>query len=777
MFVCNDPNPWITDLDFDSHDTFANFRFYDTELTVQTELLVHDEQTLEITYDSMVSAQLFKLLIFHLKPPAILMQKNKRKKTNILEKIRLIKVEKVTIHSPRVVLLTSDGTGLQVTTDKISGTTTLNRDLSPSPFPISVTDTSAVCNFIHLCAFDGDHLSGIYPQEFENYQTNANDFVFGAEQTMMTCLMVELRQDEGNPDGKLYEKHLTIAGLRLLWTKRLESMIWQFLTIDPTQILVKLVKKNRKAHSEPTSTVENETGIIDAPNFDSEEQIEERQKYVKTRIEFYMEVIQPQFNLQNDNTMAQMLMIANVARCEILTHTLVHDRTGLDLKTEIMVEVDSLETFVAPGMVDIRRPVCWLETAQQLTPSLSDSETFEGILRRVFTSRTMSCRVTHFRLPFNYYDLATNRPQTNKYKWFDEMRVNDVKIALPEMQASMESEHLWTLIDVIQGVLFQIEGSRKAETVSELLKYEEIRKFGREDIRKHLCDRIDKEQWFKVPRMLKSISISVDFLAFRMTKNHEVMLSVDIFKVNMEVTISHLGSSTKSFSVHKVSVVHDRCPVLQPLMVENEEFHDSNMMITLRSSERFALGKSQASWHVFEHLELYLYPLAVEITPALYKDIYSFIFPSQEEMDDEQKEAILTSATGGPRRIQSRKDLLKPLSRRKRLPHLFHYCHINEIKTSLSIGGWMGLNKTKIMVKPFTRHLVFMTAQELWDKYIKFAGKCVVAQVPSVILQGLGREKKDFLPTKETSKGILGIFKKKKEGEETKNHKLMFGSY
>ena len=90
----------------------------------------------------------------------------------------------------------------------------------------------------------------------------------------------------------------------------------------------------------------------------------------------------------------------------------------------------------------------------------------------------------------------------------------------------------------------------------------------------------------------------------------------------------------------------------------------------------------------------------------------------------------------------------------------------------------MGLNNTKITIKPFTRHLVFCTAQEIWDKYMKFAGKCVMAQVPSLILQGLGKEKKDFLPSKETSsKGLFGLFKKKRREEEEKDHKLMFGSY
>lgn len=774
LFSCESPNPWIQDLDFETHDAFRPFRMRDMELDCQAEFSVSNGNVMEFTYDAALSACFCHMLLFHIKPPAILMQRAKKKQGSMLWMVRGIRITKVTLHSPRFIMMTASGTGLQATIDKISGTTTIliNPKL-PGPLPLEIKDSSAVCSYIHVCAFNGSTLSPIYPREFEDYQRNSHDFVFGAEQTMMTCLSVQLLQDE-EVGERVYQKHLRIAGLRLLWTKRLESIMWQLLTIDPAQLFAKLTKKKRKKPEEGSTPADTEAPVIDAPNF-SENHPEVSNSFITSTVSFYLEVIQPQFNLQNENTLTQMLMIAGVARCEIVNHTLRTDLLGLDAKTEIQVEVESVETFVAPGMVDPRRPVCWLETAQQMAPSLSESETYEGILRRVFTSRCMTCKVTHFRLP---YDRSGSNLHASKYKWCDETRANEIKIALPEVQASMESEHLWTLIDVIQGVLFQIDGSHRAETVSELLKCDEIRKFGREEIRKCLCERLGKDQRFKVPRLLKSISISLDFVAFRMTKNHEVMLAVDISKVLMEVTMSHMNSSAKAFSIHKITVVHEKNAVLKPLMLEGEEFHDSNMMITLRSSERELAGKSQAMWHAFEHLEVYLFPLAVEITPALYKDIYAFIFPSQEEMDDEQKEAILVRSTGSSRRIHTRKDILKPLSRRKRLPHLFHYCHFNEIKTSLSIGGWMGLNNTKITIKPFTRHMVFCTAQEIWDKYMKFAGKCVLALVPSLILQGLGKEKKDFLPSKEAqSKGIFGVFKKKRREEEEKDHKLMFGSY
>ena len=779
-FLCDDPNPWIRDLDFETHDAFKPFRMQDIELSSQVDFSVANGNTMEITYDAATSASLCHLLLFHVKPPAILLQRKRQKRRPIWTLIREIKVNKVTLHSPRVILLTSEGVGLQMTIDKISGCTTVTRSSNPvSKLPFEITESSAVCSFIHLCAFNGTTLSPIYPKEFEEYQKNSHDFTFGADQTMMTCLSVQFLQDE-EVAGRVYQKYLTVAGLRLLWTKRLESIMWQLLTIDPAQLFAKFARRKQKK-KEPFSVPadqESLTPIITAPDFTSSAAPRLPSSLITSAVSFYMEVIQPQFNLQNENTLAQMLMLAGVARCEISTYTLAGDVLGLDAKTVVRVEVESVETFVAPGMVDLRRPVCWLETAQQMTPSLDETEAYQAILRRVFTSKSMSCSVTHFRLPYNKLDMTDQSYQANKYKWSDETRSNEVKITLPEVQATMESEHLWTLIDVIQGVLFQIDGSQRAETVSELLKYDEIRKFGREEICNGLKERLNKEQWFKVPRLLKSITISLDSIAFRMTKNHEVMLAVDISKVLIETTITHMNSSTKAFSIHQITVMHEGNSVLRPLVLEGEDFHDSNMMITLRSSERYLTGKSQATWHVFEHLEVYLFPLVVEITPALYKDIYAFIFPAQEEMDDEQKEAILVRSTTSSRRAHIRKDILKPLSRRKRLPHFFHYCHFNEIKTSLSIGGWMGLNNTKITIKPFIRHAQFCTAQEIWDKYMKSAGKCVVKQVPSVILQGLGREKRDFLPSKESSsKGLFGIFKKKKREEEEKDHKLMFGSY
>ena len=132
------------------------------------------------------------------------------------------------------------------------------------------------------------------------------------------------------------------------------------------------------------------------------------------------------------------------------------------------------------------------------------------------------------------------------------------------------------------------------------------------------------------------------------------------------------------------------------------------------------------------------------------------------------------------------KEKSKGQQRRIKLPRLYKYIHLNEIKICITVTGWIPLNKSKITLKAFTRQNKFKTLQGVFDKIMKHELKSMIAQVPSICIQTLGISKKNFLPTTEMPQRTNSFFDKLKRNKSQKamteldlqkkeGIKLMFG--
>ena len=165
-------------------------------------------------------------------------------------------------------------------------------------------------------------------------------------------------------------------------------------------------------------------------------------------------------------------------------------------------------------------------------------------------------------------------------------------------------------------------------------------------------------------------------------------------------------------------------------------------------------------WPIIEHLEFLVFPLTINFSKEIYKDLYNFFF----------FEGKAKSKTG---------------HKRIKLPRLYKYIHLNELKICITVTGWIPLNNAKINIKPFTRQNKFKTIQGLFDKIMKHGLKSILAQVPSICIQNMGISKKNFIPTTETlkrSKSFLDKFKKKRDEslsdldrQKIEGIKIMFG--
>ena len=191
--------------------------------------------------------------------------------------------------------------------------------------------------------------------------------------------------------------------------------------------------------------------------------------------------------------------------------------------------------------------------------------------------------------------------------------------------------------------------------------------------------------------------------------------------------------------------------------------------MSLRLTDLVIPGKDENLWPGIDHIEVFLHPLAIDMSKELYKDIYSFVFPPVDEEPPLVYERTLT-----------RSRQVKPLDKRVRLPRFYRYVNVNEIKLALSIKNFK-LNNAKIKLSTFTAKNKLKNTKELFDLYIKHAKRNLYGQVTSVIKQKLLKsDRSNFLVDElaSSSKGLFGSLRAKKrdqpaEGpEEAKANKL-----
>lgn len=110
-----------------------------------------------------------------------------------------------------------------------------------------------------------------------------------------------------------------------------------------------LRKKTRKQ-----SKVE-EIVIIDEPVLNKIEPNE--QDITNVRKLLCVDIENPQINVLNEDSFSQMLIIGGSAKIELNEEILPYDSLEIDTKRSIYICLESMETFVAPGIIDMNKPV------------------------------------------------------------------------------------------------------------------------------------------------------------------------------------------------------------------------------------------------------------------------------------------------------------------------------------------------------------------------------------------------------------------------------------
>ena len=444
-------------------------------------------------------------------------------------------------------------------------------------------------------------------------------------------------------------------------------------------------------------------------------------------------IIKPTFTILSEEDESRVIIKGGEGEFFIFEENLKFDTLHKDTKKKVNFLMRSIECFV-----------------DQRDETLSIS--------KIFDSKDICLNLTYFVLPFNEIDFARNCTAADEFVWYKEKRVNLLEIELPEVNSSIESEDFWVLMDIIKGYIGFIP--KNQVSFSDRMMEDEFKIFGGKELVRLFNENIKKNVNNK-PNESKVVLISLKNLNVTLKKSLTSIIELNLLGFHFQINTFNDNSCQKSLEIHKITMSSGNTIMISPLLLENEEYLNSNTMITLRILDRWVKG-SEVFWPIIDHLEFLVFPLNINFSKEIYKELYAFFFNEEKECKNKGRQ------------------------KRIKLPRLYRYVHLNEIKICISVTGWIPLNRSKITLKAFTRQNKFKTLQGVFDKIMKHELKTMISQVPSICIQNLGISKKNFLPSTDAPLRTNSFFDKLKRNKSAKamteldfqkkeGIKLMFG--
>ena len=406
----------------------------------------------------------------------------------------------------------------------------------------------------------------------------------------------------------------------------------------------------------------------------------------------------PEIILVNEESDFRLITAGGTGEFEVREENLLYDIYHKDIKRNAKFSMKSIE--------------CYIDHISESAISERSSKIVE--------SKDLDVSLTYFAYPFCYIDYAHNCESEDPTLWYKEKRINKLEITLPEVVTSIESEEFWAIIEIIKGFIGFIP--TKAISFSDILMEDEFKTYGGREMVKKFQEN-SKSSGLARPDMSQLFIFSLQTISLCLKNNSKPIIELCLSGIKGQFSTYTDISCQKAFEFHNITMKHGNTDMISPLLIGSEQYLPSNTMLTVRLLDRWVKGASTL-WPVVDHLELLLVPLKINFSKEIYKDLYAFFFNE-----------------GGVKNSHKYK--------RIKLPRLYKYIHLNEIKVCITVTGWIPLNNAKITLKPFIQQNKFKTVQGLFDKIMKHGLKNMISQVPSICIQNMGISKKNFLPTTE----------------------------
>ena len=441
----------------------------------------------------------------------------------------------------------------------------------------------------------------------------------------------------------------------------------------------------------------------------------------------------PIISVLSEESESRILVKGGHSKFEIIENALKFDNFHKDTKKQVRFLIEIIECFIH-------------HQDETLAPS------------KIFDSKEIQINLTIFSMPFNEIDFAHDCLNTDKFIWYKEKRINRVEFIVPELSSNIESEDFWVLIEVVKGYIGFIP--KHQVSFSERLMEDEFKIYGGRELIAMFHENMKKSETSKASES-NIVYFYLEKLNVVLKKSLKSIIDLDIQGFRFLVSTFTDKSCQKSLEVYKILMRSGLTEMISPLLMPGEEYLRSNNMVTLRILDRWIKG-SEVFWPVIDHLEFLVYPLNINFSKEIYKDLYSYFFQNQEK----------ESCKGRTRRIS--------------LPRFYKYIHLNDFKICITVTGWIPLKQSKITLKSFTRQNKFKTLQGVFDKIMKHELKSMINQIPSICIQNIGISKKNFLPSTEApqrSNSFLDKLKRNKseksvdkvDMQKKEGIKLMFG--
>ncbi|KAM3127261.1 hypothetical protein pb186bvf_020629 [Paramecium bursaria] len=441
--------------------------------------------------------------------------------------------------------------------------------------------------------------------------------------------------------------------------------------------------------------------------------------YTKEDLLLLISLVNPQFNLQNHHSNAQMVL-SSPSDCQVIItdYLLPFDQFEIDKKRIIKLIFNGLDSHIMRPILDARIQVKFL------------GQDYDKVLScdyAIFQLQTFSMKEN----PLDFTELLQQDNNYDPLYWNQELRREVAQVKIGQMQANYTRQQIEKFLDMINFLEMATISKKEIEDKERVVrnKLKDLNQYGSKTIeqliKKKIAENIDRygNERSKIDYQIKQAQISL-------TDDNEAFLQINFINVRAIETIFENQSRKTELILQNFEIINKMANT-EPeyrLVLQQELKQKKQTPIFRMIKKYYDIQIYQQKWYVIDQHDLKLNPLIIKLTDELYDKFYQFLF--EEEVVKKEKT------------ILDKKDQIKNVTedQQKKIPNYYQSFQIGELKLNATFKHPSKLKRLKevtVSIEAYKSSKIFSTIKEQFDEFATFIIKQITSQIFSIIGQKL----------------------------------------
>ncbi|CAI2377773.1 unnamed protein product [Moneuplotes crassus] len=376
----------------------------------------------------------------------------------------------------------------------------------------------------------------------------------------------------------------------------------------------------------------NLADLLNDLDIENKENSFENAPHIKKELFMVLDVVDPQFNFQNELSNSQLLIFGEgMMKVHFFNYTFkdpTNPRKKHSIKKQIRYFLKKMRAYVAPTDIDIINPTFWLNMNEaqmhgEGTES-GDNIGMENLLRKIM-------EIEKFTLNF---DLSNK-----DFSSFTRPLLT-IEIKIQNSLSTFSPTNWWHLVFVLKSILFatgeeSLEKIQKEELCEAELKEIKIDRL-REMIQEKLQRMTRSNEMANRPIVDKKILIDINKGCLELFDDNKKFSNVDLDGLNASFLVYNSKETKFDVDFKKLLIQNEMDEktdeyrwVLFPGLVESRRENIIHML-KIRIRDKLVVVK-KAQWKVFDQFEIFLDTMTVKLTRNFYRKIQKFLLYKEEK--------------------------------------------------------------------------------------------------------------------------------------------------